>query len=169
MRTTVALVQKFKRQSTTVLGNLRYNDLIRTLDPTIPTFSSWADGTKCFIGFILGLLPFMHVPFESLSCPYLTEDLLRMKRAETAAVSTFTGRLIKSVEMGFMLFLKWAGNWIYSHLNKRGVLTNLWVINDAEDVKYLLQNCTVAGIMTDRALMVKELMQQYEQDTAKSK
>lgn len=68
------------------------------------------------------------------------------------------GRLVKYVEIAFMTFFKWEANIILTHMNKRGIFTNFWVINDKEDVTDLLKNSNISGIMTDRAMLVKEMM-----------
>ena len=36
------------------------------------------------------------------------------------------------------------------HLNKRGVFTNYWVINDDDEIRHVLYTTKVSGIMSDR-------------------
>jgi len=42
--------------------------------------------------------------------------------------------------------------------NRMGVFTNLWVINDDEDIENIYKNTNCAGIMTDRGPHVKQMM-----------
>lgn len=60
-REVVKIIQKHKRHSTTIIGNLnhRYNSLIRELDPKIPTFSSWNDALMVYFYYMVGLVPFI--------------------------------------------------------------------------------------------------------------
>ena len=81
---TIALVKEFHRQKTTILGNLSHplNQLIRTKEPSIATFADWHDVFVTLLLFFTGLLPFVSVPYEVLSAPYLTRDLIKMRNSE---------------------------------------------------------------------------------------
>jgi len=35
-------------------------------------------------------------------------------------------------------------------MNRRGVLTNYWVINDEDEIHQILDSVQIAGIMTDK-------------------
>lgn len=88
---TLKLVQKYKRQSTTVVGSLntRLMDLIRTTDPTIPTFASWIDVAMFQLWFVLGLSPYFKVKFESMSGAFMTKEFAKMKMVEKSQVEGF--------------------------------------------------------------------------------
>lgn len=81
---TISLVKEYHRQKTTILGHLtqEYNQLIRTKEPSIATFASWKDIGNTMILLVTGLLPFMSVPYDVLSAPYLTRDLAIMRDNE---------------------------------------------------------------------------------------
>ena len=49
-------------------------------------------------------------------------------------------------------------NPVLSHLNKRGVLTIYWVINQDDELEHILKNTTVSTIMTDRPQHVLSLL-----------
>jgi len=89
------LVQKYKRQSTTVIGSLnpRLMDYIRATDPTVPTFGNWKDCMTFNVMFLLGLAPYFPVKFESMSGPYMTKEFAKMKMVEKAAVEGFLNKL----------------------------------------------------------------------------
>ena len=82
VRKTVRLVKKYNRQATTILGSLKpkHMDLIRSLDNRIPTFCNFHDVLWVQIYFFLGLLPYMSVPFESLSSNWMTREYIAMKK-----------------------------------------------------------------------------------------
>ena len=82
----MALVKEFKRHETTIIGNLAHdkNQLIRTKAPEIPTFASWHDVGFTVLCWVLGLLPFVPIPYDSLSAPYLTRQLIRKRNYEAA-------------------------------------------------------------------------------------
>ena len=47
---------------------------------------------------------------------------------------------------------------IFRHLQKRGVLTSYWVLNDDDEIKEILKRSPVDGVMTDRPAYVKNLL-----------
>lgn len=53
--------------------------LIRELDSQIPTFSDFQDIYRLLICLYAGILPYIAIPFESLSAPYITREYLAMK------------------------------------------------------------------------------------------
>ncbi len=62
-----------------------------------------------------------------------------------------------------LLFLtNFEKNAIFRHLNKRGILTNEWVINDDDELRYLLKTSTSRAIMTDRPAHFKSIINQQK-------
>jgi len=47
---------------------------------------------------------------------------------------------------------------IMAHLNKRGVLTSYWVINDDDEIKTVLKTTQTAGLMTDRPKHARKML-----------
>lgn len=80
----------------------------------------------------------------------MTRDYLRMKLEEKDKMTSVAARIGMYAFIGLVSMLKFESNAIFSHLNKRGVLTNYWVLNDDSEIDYVLQSSTVGGIMTDR-------------------
>jgi hypothetical protein len=105
---------------------------------------------------MLGLLPYCKVPYDSLATPFLTRDYLKM-RVFTES-KTQTEKLFNMLYVTQILFVNCTGNAILKHMNKRGVLTCYWVLNDPDEIKFAIKNTNVAGIMTDRPAAAKELI-----------
>jgi len=58
-----------------------------------------------------------------------------------------------------LLFLtNFEKNAIFRHLNKRGILTNEWVINNEDEFNYLMKTSASRAIMTDRPAHFKSLI-----------
>ena len=153
------IIQKLGRQETIIIGSLHppYNPLIRRLDPTIPTFASWNDVGRVMLLFVTGLLPYASVPFESLSAPYVTRDFYRMKLNEASKKETLTARCGMYAFLSVLQMLQLVSDTLFDHLNKRGVLTNVWVLNDPDEIQ-LAMNTKVGGIMTDRPAFMKSMI-----------
>ena len=63
--------------------------------------------------------------------------------------------------IAMVIVLNWFANPIMLHLNKRGVITSFWVINDEDEIKKILATSTISGIMTDRPEYVNNLMEEH--------
>lgn len=46
-----------------------------------------------------------------------------------------------------------------NHLDKRGILTVYWVLNNDDEVEFVVRNTGARGIMTDRPAAVGKLLQ----------
>ena len=46
VRETLRIIQSNRRQKTTIVGSLFYNDLIRRIEPSVATFASWQDVSR---------------------------------------------------------------------------------------------------------------------------
>ena len=60
--------------------------------------------------------------------------------------------------IGLVLFCNLTINPMIEHLNKRGVFTDYWVVNDDDDIKRVITTTKVAGVMSDRPSRVKEIL-----------
>ena len=68
------------------------------------------------------------------------------------------GWLHKTIFLHFLYPLfQYQMSLIFVHMNKRGVFTNLWVINEDDEIDTVYRKTNAAGIMTDRGLHVKQL------------
>ena len=154
----VELVQKYNRQSTTILGSFNHtnNNLIRALDPTIPTFCDSKDVRNICIAFVFGFLPYMSIAPDSFPLPYLTKEIKQFARNRRGCL----GRMIPCIGCIFMLML----GPIFDHLNKRGCVTSFWVVNDEADFEAIMKRTKAAGIMTDRPKHFREKLVENKTD-----
>ena len=152
VRNVLALVYKYDRQQTTIVGclNPSLNELIRKINPNVPTFCDWSQAIKLYLGFLTGLLPYMAVNFDSCPVPFMTRDLVKMRLTENK------NKLAGFLNVLGVLVVNSTANPILRHLNKRGVFTSYWVINDDDEIQYALKNSEVQGILTDRPAYVKD-------------
>lgn len=100
------------------------------MDPSIPILFSGYAGIKIFFLYCLGLLPFVPLYQDAFSVPYMTKDYLEMKLKDAREITPRYYFLIAIV-----IGLNYIGNGMIDHLNKRGIFTNYWVINDEIDMK----------------------------------
>lgn len=92
-----------------------------------------------------GLLPFVRIPYDVLAAPYMTRDYLRMKLKEAKQ-----GKPDYYVYIPFVIIANLTCKAMYKHLEKRGVFTCYWVINDDDEMLKVMNEGTMQGIMTDR-------------------
>lgn len=62
------------------------------------------------------------------------------------------------IYFGFITLVNIGSNPLLTHLSKRGILSIYWVLNDDDEVENVMQNTTVAAIMTDRPTHVKKML-----------
>ncbi len=102
-----------------------------------------------------GLLPFVKIDHhEVFAMPYMTRDYLRMKIIEAKEKSSLYYLFIV-----ITVFANWTNNGMIEHLNKRGLHTNYWVINDDDEIKHVALNTKVKGIMTDRPTAAAKVLE----------
>ena len=107
--------------------------------------------------YVLGLLPYVSLRFDVIHSPFITKDNLEMLREGIAGYSCGR-RFCINFAVSVIRLINYFTNGVYVHLNRRGILSNYFVINDAEEVRNLCKNTTVNGIMTDRPQMVREVL-----------
>lgn len=110
---------------------------------------------KLLLAYWTGMLPFMRIQNEVFSAPYMTRDYFKMKLIEAREKSS-----ILYFHMMIVILANWSMNPMLDHLNKRGIFTNYWVINDDDEVHKVMRETKVQGIMTDRPSDVKRILQQ---------
>lgn len=81
-----------------------------------------------------GLLPFISIPFESMSSPYLTNVFYKMKMEEFKNAKTILGKIFLLLFIGLLYLFRYESYFLFLHMNKRGVLTNYWVINEEHEI-----------------------------------
>ena len=81
-----------------------------------------------------GFLPFIKIPFESMSSPYLTNVFYNMKMEEYRNAKTMLGKIVLLMFIFLLYLFRYESYWLFLHMNRRGVLTNYWVINDENEI-----------------------------------
>lgn len=54
------------------------------------------------------------------------------------------------------------------HLNKRGVLTMYWVLNEDDEILAAVKDCSMAVIMTDRPRHVQSILRDCKKKSKKN-
>ena len=116
---------------------------------------------KYLLCYWTGLLPFIHIYHDVCSIPFLTRDYLNMKLLEAKTISwKFYPYLVVCTLANLTM------NPMIEHLNKRGIFTNYWVINDDDEIRYLARQTPVQGLMTDRPSTAHRILFQREHSAA---
>ena len=59
----------------------------------------------------------------------------------------------------FILFTNYSADPLFRHLNKRGILTCYWVVNNEDEIKDVIKRTGVNGIMTDKPKYLMEMIE----------
>ena len=98
------------------------------------TFVSIKGGITYVLAYYAGLMPYMKFNEASFASPWLTKDYYNMKMRDAREKSWLFYPYIALI---------WFGNKVCDpmtrHLNKRGVITSYWVINDEIEVKQVYE------------------------------
>jgi glycerophosphoryl diester phosphodiesterase len=65
--------------------------------------------------------------------------------------------------IAMVLMFNFTGNSFMNHLEKRGIFTNYWVINDTDEMHKVLDRTYINGIMTDRPLELLKVLKEREE------
>ena len=165
VRQCVKIIQKHKRHKTTILGCQQHlhNQLIRELDPEIATSADTMDCIKTVLKMATGLLPYMDVPYQSLTAPYLTNEMIGMymMRSKKKESDNCT-RLDDSMITNILFFFSLPTTILFQYLNARGALTSYHVINDHTEMEHIYLNSFAAGVVTDRPKYMREELKNLE-------
>ena len=155
----VKLIQKHERQRTTIIGCEREIDCreLHELDPSIPKFTSMEASLKYLLYYYLGILPFARIYQDAFSVPYMTRDYMRMKLMEAREKNKWYYAFIMVTVLSNKTM-----NPMIEHLNKRGMLTDYWVINDDDEIRHVIKNTKVLGVMSDRPTRVQHILQEEQ-------
>lgn len=118
-----------------------------------------SDIIKLIFGYFTGLLPYLHFEREVAALPYMTRDFIRMKYEERR---TQGNTWFKWVFFTFYIYVGQLTNILFNpvlvHLQKRGIYTSYWVLNQEGEVVHLVQSSKVQAIMTDRPAHIKQFL-----------
>lgn len=142
---TAKIVKSYKRESTSVWGavNGKKIDKLRKLNPDVMTFCSAGGYLGVYLLYIFGLLPFVPLKFHFFSVAKYTVDFDRMGKDKTKPLP-FIFKVFACILKCFDFLSKP----LFRHLQNRGIIVTLWVLNDPFDYKQAIDR-EVNGIMTD--------------------
>ena len=128
---------------------------LHALDPSIPKFVSGDALLRYMTLYLTGLLPFVKIGdhHEVFALPYMTRDYLRMKLIEAKEKTP-----LYYIFIVVTLFANTTLNGMIEHLNKRGLHTSYWVVNDDDEIRHVLRTTTIQGIMSDRPSGLKRVI-----------
>ena len=128
----------------------------------MPTCCDWIEAFKGVFYLYTGLLPYVNIPYDTCPASFLTRDLLGrlLQRAHDSDTHK------KSIGFGLFAFVqflfKFPAPVIFTNLNKRGVVTALWTINDDDEIAWVYRNTNTGGIVTDRPIHAKSMLEKLE-------
>lgn len=95
----------------------------------------------------------------------MTRDYLRMKLIEGREKSWLYYPFIVVTLLG-----NYTLNGMISHMNRRGIFTCYWVINDDDEIRHALIHTRANGIMTDRpSAAIKILNEEAEKEMTRER
>ena len=128
------------------------------MNPDVPKFMSGNHALKYFGLYMVGLLPFVHIYEDVSSLPFMTRDYLNMKIIEAKTLTwKYYLYIVSAVLANYIM------NPMLIHMNKRGIFTNYWVINDDDEVLQVMRDTPVRGIMTDRPARLQQIVKYQAQ------
>ncbi len=125
------------------------------MDPKIATLFGLEDVLMLIIGYYTCILPYLHFERELAALPYMTRDFIKMKYEERTRAKSFGGKAFLTLYIYLIQFVNITFNPVLIHLQKRGIYTAYWVLNQEGEVLHLARTSKVQGIMTDRPATVK--------------
>lgn len=128
-------------------------ELCYSTNPKIGLLFSSLQFLKLYILFYIGLLPFVHIKESHLEIPMPSVFLNERFRTKDGNVglAKFPPWIINLVDWLFMSPI------LFLHLQKRGVTTYLWVLNNEEQFERAF-NLGAQGVMTDYPSKLQEFI-----------
>ncbi|XP_065071702.1 lysophospholipase D GDPD1-like isoform X1 [Rhopilema esculentum] len=148
------MICDYDRKEITVWGNVNAKTVERLhkLDPDIPLLFSFKRCVILLLTFYTGLLPFIPLK-ESFLEVIMPSPILRWKKSSLTRFQRIVIRIVDSLFMNSYLF---------KHLERRGIQTFLWVLNEEEDFARAFDELGVAGVMTDYPTLLKTYLDQRD-------
>jgi len=159
------LINKYNRYSTTIVGgeSTKITNYLLKLDQNVATFFGMKDTIVLILGYFTFLLPYLHFERELAALPYMTRDFIKMKYEERKSAKTFGKRVFLTVYIYLIQVVNITFNPALLHLEKRGIFTAYWVLNQEGEVMHLARTSKVMGIMTDRPAGIKPYLTKLKQ------
>lgn len=142
---TALLIRKYKRYHSTAVGgeSTSITECMLKIDPQLSTFFGITDVLKVIFGYFSGVLPFLHFERELAALPYMTRDYIKMKFEERRSQKTWGGYLFYTFYIYMFQLCNICFNPVLVHLQKRGVFTAYWVLNQEGEVLHLARTSKV--------------------------
>lgn len=133
------LICKYNRKDLTVWGNFskEVTDKCYKKDPEIPIMFSMKRCAALVLLFYTGLLPFIPIKESFLE---IMLPVTMIRRFEVPRTMKVLCHIVDWFLISPILF---------KHLDKRGIQTYLWVLNDDSEFDFAFNKLKVAGVMTD--------------------
>ena len=156
----IALIRKYGRYHSTAIGSdsSKFTQKMLKYDPHICTLFGTADIKRLILGFFTGLLPYFAFDRDVAAMPYMTRDYLQMKKAERAKAQK-SKWLFLTVYIYLMQVCNMCFNPVLKHLQRRGIFTCYWVLNQEGEFLHVARTSCVQAIMTDRPTKIKQLLE----------
>ena len=147
----IELIKKYDRFRTTIIGGQydRTTEKLLEINPKVCTFFSESDGIKFLLFYFIGLLPYLKINREMAALPYMTRDFIKMKYEERKLTTTTFAYVFLTFYIYAAQLFNMIANPALMHLQRRGICTAYWVINDESEAIHVLKTSKVQAIMTD--------------------
>ncbi|XP_052230963.1 lysophospholipase D GDPD1-like isoform X2 [Dreissena polymorpha] len=150
------LMKEYGREDLTIWGARSNQTTIALykLDPSIPVFFSFTRVLALVICFYTGLLPF--IPIKESALEIIMPSIALRKGSFPVELSWKIRTLLRVFDM---LMMRPA---LFKHLERRGIQTYLWVLNEEEDFSRAFK-LGATGVMTDFPTKLTNFLEQHPQ------
>lgn len=148
------LIKEFHREDLTIWGGRlsETTKALNKLNPDIPVFFSFRRVFHLLLLFYSGLLPF--IPLYESSLEIIMPSIAFSKSNEGAQLSWKYKTILRLLDV---LLMRPA---LFRHLNKRGIQTYLWVLNEEADWDRAFK-LGATGVMTDFPAKLTQYLHQH--------
>ena len=105
---------------------------------------------KVMFAYWTGLLPYLHIDREALMLPYMTRDFIKMKEIEREQAKSFFSRIFLTLYIYIGQLANMTFNPALLHLQRRGIYTSYWVLNEVKELNFVIHKTRIDGVMTDK-------------------
>ncbi len=154
---TADLIKKYKRYHSTAVGGESTKVTRRMLkyDPNLATIFGMRDVLILYFSYFFGMLPYIHFDRDLAALPYMTRDFIKMKFEERRIAKTMGTKAFLTLYIYLVQLCNIMHNPVLMHLQKRGIYTAYWVLNQPGETTHLHLTSKVQSIMTDRPQFIK--------------
>ena len=155
----IELLRKYDRFETTVIGGYSnaLNEMLLKMDSRVALFCSAWDVAKILLCYFTGLLPYLDIQREAFQTSYMSKNFIEMKYAEREAAGSLFTKIFLTLHIYLGQVFDFMCTPCFVHLQRRGMFTCYWVINEKVDCISALSS-GVMGIMTDKPNLLKNML-----------